>query len=101
VKRYVVDISEIAMNDLRELSYTITEKYRSPLTAIRYLDDIFDKIKSLAKNPEAYPVRFNLSLLQYGIFVRRINYKKMAIIYTVNNHTVHIHRIIASSLITD
>jgi plasmid stabilization system protein ParE len=59
------------------------------------------KIKSLAKNPESYPIRFNLSLMQYGTDVRRINYKKMAIIYTVNDNTVDIHRIIASSLITD
>jgi plasmid stabilization system protein ParE len=69
-------------------------------TAIRYLDGIFEKIKTLSKFHEAYPVRYNPSLLQYGINVRRIDYKKMAIIYTVNENTVYIYRVIASSLIT-
>jgi plasmid stabilization system protein ParE len=101
MKKYFIDISEIARGDLRDLSYIITETYQSPLTAIRYLDGIFDKIKTLSKFPESYPVRQNLSLLQYGINVRRINYKKMAIIYTVNEDTVYIHRVIASSLITE
>jgi plasmid stabilization system protein ParE len=101
MKKYFIDISEIARGDLRNLSYTITETYQSPLTAIRYLDGIFEKIRILSKFPEAYPVRPNLSLLQYGVNVRRINYKKMAIIYTINENTVYIHRVIASSLITE
>jgi plasmid stabilization system protein ParE len=98
---YRVKLSQQSIYDLEELADTISYTYSSPMTSKRYMKELKTKIKSLAKNPEAYPVRFNLSLLQYGIFVRRINYKKMAIIYTVNNHTVHIHRIIASSLITD
>lgn len=100
MKKYLIDISEIAKGDLRNLSYTITETYQSPLTAISYLDGIFEKIKTLSKFPEVYPVRYNPSLLQYGINVRRIDYKKMAIIYTTNENTVYIHRVIASSLIT-
>jgi len=40
-------------------------------------------------------------LLKYGFFVRRINYKKMAILYTVYEDTVLIHRVVAGSMITD
>ena len=36
----------------------------------------------------------------YGTNARRINYKKMAIIYTVHDNIVYIHRIIPASLIT-
>ncbi|GHT54494.1 hypothetical protein AGMMS49982_19270 [Bacteroidia bacterium] len=98
---YSVEISETAMDDLCELSYTITETYSLPLTAIRYLDGIFEKIEKISQNPAAFPIRFNLSLLQYGADVRRANYKKMAIIYTVDGSVVLIHRVIAASLIID
>jgi hypothetical protein len=35
----------------------------------------------------------------YGPNVRRMNYKKMAIIYTINQDTIFIHRVIASKMI--
>jgi plasmid stabilization system protein ParE len=101
MSQYIISYSDEANRDLENLAYTISENYSSPLTAFRYVQGIIETINQMAKNPEAYPVRFNFSLLQYGINVRRINYKKMAIIYTVNNDIVYIHRIIASSLITD
>ena len=44
-------------------------------------------------------IRNEKSLLKYGFFVRRVNYKNMAILYTVFGDIVFIHRIIASSMI--
>jgi plasmid stabilization system protein ParE len=96
---YRVELSQQSIDDLEELADAISFTYNSPMTSKRYMKGLKAKIKSLAKNPESYPIRFNLSLFQYGIFVRRVNYKKMAIIYSINKNTVHIHRIIASSLI--
>jgi plasmid stabilization system protein ParE len=99
MKKYDIIYSNNANNDLENLAYAIAVTYKSPLTSFRYVQGIINTINKLRKNPEIYPIRFNQTLMQYGLFVRRVNYKKMAIIYTINNHTVTIQRVIASSLI--
>ncbi|GHV11450.1 hypothetical protein FACS1894162_6900 [Bacteroidia bacterium] len=98
---YRVELSQQSIDDLENLADTISYTYSSPLTSKRYMKGLKAKINSLANNPEAYPIRFNRSFSQYGTFVRRVNYKKMAIIYSVDDNTVCIQRVIASSLITE
>ncbi len=71
-----LEYSQQSREDMQNLSDTIAYTYGVPMTAKRYMQGLKNKIQSLAKNPEAYPVRFNLSLLQYGVNVRRVNYKK-------------------------
>jgi len=90
-----------AREDLLNLSCAITNIYKSPLTAVRYLKGIEDTIKSLAKHPEVYPIRHNTLLKHYGINMRRANYKKMAIIYTIQENTVYIHRVMAGNMILE
>ena len=48
----------------------------------------------------AHPIRYNAYLSQYGYNVRRANFKKMVIIYTINQNTIYIHRIMPASLIS-
>jgi plasmid stabilization system protein ParE len=93
-------ISTQAQDDLYSYIDTIYYEYDSPQTAKRHLDGIYEVLHKIQKNPEAYPVRFEQSLMQYGQFPRRVNYKKMAIIYIINGSTVYIRRIVAASLIT-
>ena len=38
--------------------------------------------------------------LKFGLFVRRINFKSSAIIYTINQDAVYIHRIVSQNEIT-
>ncbi|GHT06956.1 hypothetical protein FACS189423_11770 [Bacteroidia bacterium] len=97
--KYTISYSDEADQDLENLAYAISVNYKSPLTAFRYIQGIIETIKQMAKHPEAYPIRFNLSLMQYGMSVRRINYKKMAIIYTVIDDIVYIVRVIPSSMV--
>lgn len=97
---YKLIILPKAQDDLYSYINTIRYQYDSPKTAKKHLDDLYNVFKKIRKNPEIYPIRFNQSFMQYGIFVRRVNYKKMAIIYTINNNTVTIQRVIASSLIS-
>ena len=97
---YTVSISEQAKDDIRNLRDVITYQYDSPNTAFKYIQGVIDVIKSLSKNPERHAIRRNRSLLQYGMNVRRVDYKKMAILYTINGDTVYIHRVVASSMIT-
>jgi plasmid stabilization system protein ParE len=86
--------------DLMDLFNAICFDYKSPILAERYIQGLKDTIQSLAKNAESYVVQVRRSLLQYGINVRRINYKRMAIIYTVHEDVVYIQRIIPASMIT-
>ena len=95
-----IEYTDTANDDLKNLAYAITHEYKSPVTAFHYVQGIKDEIKLLKRSPESYPVQTRRSLLQYGSNVRRINYKKMAIIYTVHGDIVYIHRIIPASMIT-
>jgi len=69
--------------------------------AAKHYAGIQNAIKELCKNPYANAVRHEKSLQRYGQNVRRVNYKKMAIIYTINGAIVNVHRIITASMITD
>ena len=93
--------SREASQDLNNLFQTIIVNYQAPETAYRYTQEIIDTIKSIAKAPEIYAIQTRKSLQKYGYNVRRVNYKKMAIIYTVYNNVVLIHRIVPSALITE
>ena len=96
---YRVEILPKANDDLRELAYTIANIYGMPMTAEKYIRELRAEIESLEQNPERYAVRQTTTLRRYGTNVRRINYKKMAIIYTIHNDLVYIHRIIAGALL--
>jgi plasmid stabilization system protein ParE len=98
MKKFNIVVSIDAFEDIQDLYYFIVSEYNSPLTAKRYVDGLYQTIKSLQITAESYSIRADLSL--YGNFVRRINYKKMAIIYTVHGNSVYIHRVIAASMLT-
>ena len=98
---FEVHYSNKANKDLDNLLQVIIANYKAPITAYRYTQGVINTIRSTAKAPEAYPVQTSQSLQQYGQNVRRVNYKKMAIIYTVHNNIVYVHRIIPSAIIID
>jgi plasmid stabilization system protein ParE len=101
IQIYEIDYSDDAKEDLDNLLNVITFDYDSPITAGRYLSGLKLAIHSLSTNPERYPIRHNYFMQQYGANARRVNYKKMAIIYTIHENTVRIHRVTASSLILE
>lgn len=100
MKSYTVLLSEQAVGDLDDLFYLILLEYKMPDTAYKYLKELRKTILSLSKNAETYTVQTRRTLQQYGINVRRINYKKMAIIYTVHADIVYIHRVIPQNTIS-
>ncbi|HBG40914.1 MAG TPA: hypothetical protein DDW85_05830 [Porphyromonadaceae bacterium] len=80
---YRIKYSKDAYIDMQRLSDVIMYTYKMPKTA------------------ESYATQTSSFFQAYGNNVRRLNYKKMAIIYTTNNHIVHIHRIIPANMIID
>jgi mRNA-degrading endonuclease RelE of RelBE toxin-antitoxin system len=99
MKTYKVFFTEQAREELKKLSYIIIEEYKSPLTAVRYLRNLYEEINKLKKSAESYSIQKGKYFKQFGNNVRRINYKKMTVIYLVNSDTVYVLSIIPSSII--
>ncbi len=76
MKSYTIRISKQADIDIENLHLYIFEICKSPVTSKRYVEGIFNKIKSLTHSAESYPITSFKSILQYGYNARRINYKK-------------------------
>jgi hypothetical protein len=77
----------------------IIYEYGAPITAAKHQAGILDALLSLSINPYLNAVRENASLARYGSNVRRENFKKMSIIYTIHDNIVYVHRILAGSMI--
>ncbi len=91
--------SDQSREDFRDLYRCIVYNYKAPMTAFKYMNGLNQTIRSLETFPYANAVRTNSSLQQYGKNVRRVNYKKMAIIYIVLDDIVSILRIIPGNMI--
>ena len=97
---YRIQYSPDAETDIKELFSVITHLYKSPLTAGRYVQGLYDEIMRLTTLAESFSIQTSTSLLRFGSNARRINFKKMAVIYTVHGHIVYIHRMIPANMIT-
>jgi len=93
-------ITKSAQEDIDQYIDTIIYTYDAPVTAKKHYDDLYNVLRKIEQYPMANPIRYNSSLLQYGYNVRRVNYKKMAIFYTVNEYNIYVHRVIACSLVS-
>jgi len=101
MKAYEIVMSTAAELDIDELYNFIAIEYKSLLTAKRYSRGLRNTIKSLKRLAESFQIQTQQSLQKYEHNVRRANYKKMAVIYTVHDDVVLIRRIIPSAMITN
>jgi len=97
--KFEVILSEDADNDINGYTDFIINEYNSPLTALRNYEGLFETIFSLEKIADKIPISQSKYLQQFGFNTRRVNYKKMTIIYTIHNNIVFIKRIVPQSLI--
>lgn len=98
--KFKVSYTEAAKDDILDLTAYISVTCKAPLTSKEYMSGLFEKIKSLSHSAESFPFYSRKSFAKYGFNVRRINYKKMAIIYSIHGSVVLIQRIIQGALIT-
>ena len=98
VKRFDISLTGKAQSDVGKLRYAIVFKFHAPLTAKRYLQGLNKKITSLETSADSVQVDEELSE-QYGFEIRRVFYKEMAILYTIEELNVYIVRIMPQSLI--
>ena len=100
MRNYEIKITDKAFQDIENVHDYIAYELFEPITADKYIRGIYDAIKHLSYYGMSIAVSEKEALLsQYGSSVRNINYKKMAIIYTVDNNEIIIQRIMAGALI--
>ena len=98
---YKIEYSKQAEVDIEKLHVFIAAEYKAPLTAFRYVQGLIDTINSLKFHADVYAFYNSNFAKQYGNNVKRVNYKKMAVFFTIFERTVYIHRIIPSLIITE
>jgi len=101
VIEFRIKLLEQAEKDFYSYVSHIHSQYGMPITALKHYEELSAVINSLKTNPERYPIRENLSLQQYGNNIRRVNYKKMTIIYSIDGFVVYVHRVVAASMVID
>ena len=94
----VIRYSADAYNDILKLNDYIVQQCCAPLTAKRYLSGLEQRILWLKQNADLFPIVPELSF-QLGASIHRLNYERMAILYSITDEAVYIHRIIPQSMI--
>jgi hypothetical protein len=97
--KFQILYSEVAKEDIRDLTNYIVTTCKAPLTSTVYMKGLFKTINGLQKSADAHPISTGKFSKRYGWNARRINHKKMAIIYTIHDHSVLINRIISGALV--
>ena len=98
MRQFEISLTSKALSDVDKLRFAIVFKYRAPITAKRYLKGLNDTIQSLKIGADSIQIDTNVSAL-YGFDIRRVNYKEMTILYSVDNDIVYIHRIMPQNMI--
>ncbi|HBF88953.1 MAG TPA: hypothetical protein DDX39_09955 [Bacteroidales bacterium] len=100
MKKFSIIFSESARSDIKDILDFIEIVCKSPITAKQYVDGIRKEVNSLSNKAHIYQIATRKSILKYGHNARRVNYKKIAIIYTIHNDIVVIRRVIPGGTIS-
>jgi len=102
MKKYNVFITSNAIEDIEDVFNYIALTFKAPLTAKRFRDGLYREIIGLSVYAGAISVSHNKSIQDlYGLGARRINYKKLAIIYIIDGNDVFVERIIRAEAIKE
>ena len=96
--RFSIFLTDEAKADIQDLRKAIENTYQAPLTAARYVAELNLKMKWLENGADYFSIVPELSY-QYGYDIRRLNFKKMAIIYSIEGNKVVIHRIMSQNMV--
>ena len=93
-------VTNSAEQDIVSIVQYIREELHSPLTAKRYYEGLMEHLRWLADHASVLPIQPDSPLFNDGLPTRRLNYKNVAIIYTISGRDVYVHHIVAQKLIT-
>ncbi len=99
MKDFTVVISLQAFEDIEDITSYREKQLLLPLSSENFYIGIIKNIRQLKQDALLYPVSKRESLFRYAVNVRRFNYKGFAIIYSIENSKVIVHRITHGSLI--
>jgi plasmid stabilization system protein ParE len=91
-------VSPEAKNDIAELKHYIKQELKMPETAAKYIKDLNSVIEKLPNYADSAGTNKYVQI-QFGSNARHTIFKKMSIIYFVENNIIYIRRVIPSSLI--
>lgn len=95
MKKFEIIFSEKSDNDIQDYIDFIYYEYKSPLTALRNYEGLINEIKLLSKYAGSLKYCTDKSIVEeFGFFAKRINYKKMAVIFYIYDNTVRIEAVI-------
>ena len=87
-----------AEDEYYQLEDVIINQYKAPLTAARYMKGLSDRIRTLEFGADIYADVPELSV-EYNMIVKRLNYKQIAIIYTIEDDKVYIQRVLPQKMV--
>jgi hypothetical protein len=87
-----------AEEEYYKLEDIISNQYKAPLTAKRYMHGLSNRISSLMTDADVYADVPELSV-EFGMIVKRLNYKQIAIIYTFEEDKVYIQRVLPQKMV--
>jgi hypothetical protein len=100
MKKYTIIITEKAKADMQVFYNYIFYEYKQSLTALHNRIELRKTIQKLSVYAGFIAVSRSAYIQSLcGPGARRVNYKKMAIIYVIHNDYVFIQRVIAGALI--
>ena len=96
--KYNVVITELFEEELDQLIDATIYQYDAPLSAERYFKGIMDQLKNLEIIAGSLPYARNKYIVdRYGSFCKRLNYKKISILFYVNGCNVYLISILPQS----
>ena len=98
MRQFEVKVSDSALEDADKVYDYICNQLCAPQTAARYYQGLINKMRSLERGADSIAVDLLLSSL-FGITIRRINYKKLAILYSISDDIVIIERVIPQKMV--
>lgn len=100
-KKFRVFITKEAQADIDNLFNFIVTEYKTEQTANNYIDGLVIAIQELGYNGDIYRIQKSPFFEKFGTQIRRVNYKKMTIIYSIFVQTLYVRRILPASLILE
>ena len=97
---YRIELSDEAKADFDDYIDAICYDYGMLSDASRIYAQLSNEINKLSRNPDIYKLETDVWYWKFGLFVRRVNFKSKAIIYTLHDDLVYIHRIASQAEIT-
>ena len=97
MKKNVI-VSPAAKTDIARLKAYIKEELKMPETAANYITELKNVVKKLAYYADSIGINKYVQDM-FGMNARHITFKKMAIVFFIENDIIYIIRVMPSSLI--